>query len=195
MNKWMHHYHREAGLLPACMAPPYELEKGPFGLSGLVQWTSYTTEPGTPGKGVVLPGKGSSKCWETEAGLCLMCLRKRKRKRTIVCKRKRRMKKSGEMGRGQVTWGPERCDEEIIFYAKHSRKPLENVMQGRGIRFTIYLFFRFYVFAFMDKSVLIFFSGRWFGETCSFETSSSRGWGLAFLKTEKSSDGVFRCSN
>lgn len=69
------------------------------------------------------------------------------------------MKKEREMGRGQVTWGPERCDEEIIFYSKHSRKPLENFMQGRGIRFTIYLFFRFYVFAFMDKSVLIFFSG------------------------------------
>lgn len=61
------------------------------------------------------------------------------------------------MGRGQVTGGTERCDEEIVFHSKHSRKPLENFMQGRGIRFTIYLFFRFYVFAFMDKSVFNIF--------------------------------------
>lgn len=55
-------------------------------------------EPGSPGKGVTLPGKGTSKCREAEAGLCLMCLRKRKRKRTIVCKRKHRMKKVGRDG-------------------------------------------------------------------------------------------------
>lgn len=74
------------------------------------------------------------------------------------------------------------------------RKPLEDLSRGETSDLRcIYSWFHF--LALMGKSVLTFFSGISFGETSSFKTSFPKGWGLASLKTEKSSDNTLRHSN
>lgn len=135
--------------------------------------------------------------------VCAWCLRKRKKKKktyvsNTVCKGESRMKnteKYWENWVGDRSPGAQKAViRKLYFIPSRVVSHWRIFKQGRGIKFTIYLFLQFYFFASMDKYVLTFFSDTRFGETLSFETSFPTGWGLAFPKTEKSSD-AFRCCN
>lgn len=121
----------------------------------------------------------NSKCREAEAGLCLMCLRKRKKEKkkktyvsNTVCKGESRMK---NIEKYWGNWVGDRSPgaqkavvRKLYFIPSRVGSHWRIFKQGRGIKFTIYLSLQFYFFASLDKYFVTFFSDTWFRETFEF---------------------------
>lgn len=98
-----------------------ELERGTLGLSYLVWWRSWATEPGIPGQGswgIVRESfqeGGNTKRKVVEAGIYLMCLKQTTTATATktdmfgaVCEGERRMKRNGRSGQGTDHMRPRR---------------------------------------------------------------------------------------
>lgn len=185
-------HHREAGLPLAHVAALHELEKSTLWSRWPCTVTICTAEPGSPGKGVIFPGRGN----RTRGRNTLDVFQKNKREKGLCLVHS--LQKESLKGKGWEGWIGVRSHEaqkdevrKLYFIPSMVGSHWRTFFRGESsdLRF---IYSCGFISLPLWLSLFYHFPRVYDLGRLSFETSFSKWW---TLKTEKSSDNIFRCSD